>query len=146
LPDPSQKKVIVDMNGIERRICEKEKLTVYAYKSIKHIDKGELLYVRVYSGQLNNRTSLVNNNRKVEKINNIFRVRGEEYMQVQSVLCGDIVALQGIKHSFSGDTLLDSKDDYNFQLHKIVFPDPIYTASVEYNSVKDKTKVLEALN
>ena len=66
-------------------------------------------------------------------------------MQVQSVLCGDIVALQGIKHSFSGDTLLDSKDDSNFQLEKITFPDPIYTASVEYNSVKDKTKVLEAL-
>lgn len=72
------------------------------------------MYVRVYTGTLNNRTQLINNKKQVEKINNIFRVRGEEYIQVQSVLCGDIVALQGIKHSYSGDTLLDSKDDSNF--------------------------------
>ena len=76
---------------------------------------------------------------------NIFRVRGEEYVQVATVSAGDIVALQGIKHSKAGDTLLDSKDNSRFTLEQIEFPEPIYTASVEYNSVRDKAKVLEAL-
>lgn len=47
---------------------------------------------------------------------NIFRVRGEEYVQVSSVSCGDIVAIQGMKHTGSGDTLVDLKDTSGFSL------------------------------
>lgn len=58
---------------------------------------------------------------------NIFRVRGEEYVQLKEAYAGDIVAIQGIKNSVSGDTLLDAKDDSRFILEELELPNPIFS-------------------
>lgn len=52
LPTPNEKNIVIDRNGIIRKRNNKEQLTLYCYKNIIHPQKGNLMYVRIYSGVL----------------------------------------------------------------------------------------------
>ncbi|MCK4573879.1 MAG: elongation factor G, partial [candidate division Zixibacteria bacterium] len=56
---------------------------------------------------------------------------------------GDIVAVVGPKHSFTGDTLCDSH--HPIILEKIRFPKPVISMSIEPASSAEKTRLSEAL-
>lgn len=42
------------------------------------------------------------------------------------------------RHTKSGDTILDTKDTERFVLEQLLMPQPVFMASLEYNSLKDK--------
>jgi elongation factor G len=51
-------------------------------------------------------TNLMNSTlNSAEKISNIYRVRANQYVAVNSVSAGDIVAISGLKDTKAGDTL-----------------------------------------
>jgi len=37
----------------------------------------------------------------------LYRVRAGQYVPIEEVVAGDIAAVQGLIHSYSGDTLID---------------------------------------
>jgi len=64
-------------------------------------------------------------------------VRADQYVLVNEVYAGDIVAVAGLKHSAAGDTLIHVQDE-RFVLEKLKLPSAIFMAPFEVESVKDQ--------
>ena len=62
----------------------------------------------------------------------------------QEASAGDIVAVVGLKHSLTGDTLCDPKDPV--VLERLEFPEPVITMSIEPRTNADKQRLSEALS
>ncbi len=149
LPNPTEVK---EIQGIHPR-KEGEKLTrppsedapfsalVFKVVSDTH---GELSYMRVYSGKLTKGTRLLNSNvNKKENVSRIFEMHAKDREPLDSVGAGQIVAVIGLKHSATGDTLCDI--DKPIILERIHFPEPVITMSIEPQTNDDKKKLSDAM-
>ena len=71
--------------------------------------RGPLTYLRVYSGILKSGASVFNINRNIsEKTSRILQVYSDDLEDVQSVISGNIVAVAGLKQTWTGDTITSS--------------------------------------
>ncbi|MFN5946738.1 MAG: elongation factor G [Phycisphaerae bacterium] len=106
---------------------------------------GDLTYVRVYSGRLGKGTRLLNpGNGKMENASRIFEMHAQNRIPLDEVTAGNIVAIVGIKNSFTGDTLCDA--DKPIILERMHFPEPVIAMAIEPKSQDDKRKLSEALS
>ena len=105
---------------------------------------GDLTYVRVYSGTLAKGTRLLNpGNGKKENASRIFEMHANNRIPLEQVTAGNIVAVVGIKDSYTGDTLCDA--DNPIILERMTFPEPVISMSIEPKTQDDKRKLSEAL-
>jgi len=105
---------------------------------------GDLTYVRVYSGTLTKGTRLLNPvNGKKENASRIFEMHAQNRIPLESVGAGNIVAIVGIKDSYTGDTLCDADDP--IVLERMFFPEPVISMSIEPKTSDDKRRLSEAL-
>ena len=149
LPNPVE---VPDVEGVDPREKDK-KLTrpnsedapfsalVFKVVSDTH---GDLTYIRIYSGRLDKGTRVLNPvNDKKENVSRIFEMHAKDRDPLDSVGAGNIVAVIGIKHSYTGDTLCDP--DHPIVLERMDFPEPVISMSIEPNTNEDKKKLSEAL-
>lgn len=114
---------------------------VFKVVSDKH---GDLTYVRVYSGKITKGTRLINPvNGKTENASRIFEMHAQNRIPLEEVTAGNIVAIVGIKDSYTGDTLCDPEDP--IVLERMFFPEPVISMSIEPKSQDDKRKLSESL-
>lgn len=114
---------------------------VFKVVSDKH---GDLTYMRVYSGTLGAGQRLVNpGNGKREIASRIFEMHAQNRIPLEQVTAGNIVAVVGIKDSYTGDTLCDPDDQ--IMLERMFFPEPVIAMSIEPKTQDDKRKLSEAL-
>jgi elongation factor G len=105
---------------------------------------GDLTYIRVYSGKLGKGTRILNpGNGKTENASRIFEMHAQNRIPLDEVTAGNIVAIVGIKNSYTGDTLCDS--DKPIMLERMHFPEPVIAMAIEPKSQDDKRKLSEAL-
>jgi elongation factor G len=105
---------------------------------------GDLTYVRVYSGTLTKGTRLLNpGNGKKENASRIFEMHAQNRIPLEETSAGNIVAVVGIKDSYTGDTLCDA--DQPIMLERMHFPEPVISMSIEPKTAEDKRKLSEAL-
>ena len=105
---------------------------------------GDLTYIRVYSGRLAKGTRLLNpGNGKTENASRIFEMHAQNRIPLDEVTAGNIVAVVGIKNSYTGDTLCDA--DKPIILERMHFPEPVIAMAIEPKSQDDKRKLSEAL-
>jgi len=105
---------------------------------------GDLTYIRVYSGTLTKGTRLLNPaNGKRENASRIFEMHAQNRIPLDEVAAGNIVAVVGIKDSYTGDTLCDI--DQPILLERMHFPEPVISMSIEPKSSEDKRKLSESL-
>jgi elongation factor G len=105
---------------------------------------GDLTYVRIYSGTLTKGSRVLNPvNGKKENISRIFEMHAKDRLPVEAVGAGNIVAVIGIKDSYTGDTLCDPDDP--IVLERMTFPEPVISMSIEPKTNDDKRKLSEAL-
>jgi len=105
---------------------------------------GDLTYIRVYSGTLTKGTRLLNpGNGKKENASRIFEMHAQNRIPLDETSAGNIVAVVGIKDSYTGDTLCDADDP--ILLERMFFPEPVIAMSIEPKSSEDKRKLSEAL-
>ncbi len=105
---------------------------------------GDLTYMRVYSGRLKKGDRLVNpGNGKREIASRIFEMHAQNRIPLDEVTAGNIVAVVGIKDSYTGDTLCDP--DEPIMLERMFFPEPVIAMSIEPKTQDDKRKLSEAL-
>ncbi len=105
---------------------------------------GDLTYIRVYSGTLTKGTRLLNpGNNKRENASRIFEMHAQNRIPLESVDAGNIVAVVGIKDSYTGDTLCDIENP--IILERMFFPEPVISMSIEPKSQDDKRKLSESL-
>ena len=105
---------------------------------------GDLTYVRVYSGRLVRGARMINPaTGKREIASRIYEMHAKERLALDQAGAGSIVAVVGIKESYTGDTLCDPGEP--IQLERMAFPEPVISMSIEPNSSEDKRRLSEAL-
>jgi len=119
-------------------------LSALIFKIVTDPYVGRLAYFRVYSGVLSKGQSLTNTNKgKRERIGRLIRMYADRREDVDEVRAGDIAAVLGLKDTFTGDTLCDSK---KVLLENITFPEPVISVAIEPKTVADQEKMANSLH
>jgi len=118
-------------------------LVVLAFKIITD-SHGDLYFLRVYQGTLKTNSRVLNPTRdERENIMRVFEMHANERKILESARAGDIVAVVGLRHTLTGDTLCDPKKPV--VLPSISFPQTVITMSIEPRSAADRAKLGDAL-
>jgi len=149
LPNPGE---VPDVEGIDpddknnkltRPNSENAPFSALVFKVVSDTH-GDLTYIRVYSGRLDKGSRVLNPvNGKKENVSRIFEMHAKDRDPLEYTTAGQIVAVIGIKNSYTGDTLCDP--DNPIVLEKMDFPEPVISMSIEPNTNEDKKKLSEAL-
>jgi elongation factor G len=132
----------VDVTEV-RKPLETEPFAGLAFKTIydKH---GDLTFVRVYSGVVKSGDRLDNPRRgKREKAGMLYLMHADQREKLESAGPGDIVAIAGLKHTYTGDTLCT--EEKPIVLEAMKFPDTVISMAIEPKSNSDKDKLAQAL-
>jgi elongation factor G len=148
LPSPLEVPAIVgtDLKGneITRRPDENEPFSALAFKIMSDPYVGRLTYVRVYSGRLVSGSHVLNpSHGRRERVGRILKMHANKREEISEVAAGDIAALVGLKHVFTGDTLCDEKSP--IVLESIEAPDPVIEIVIEPKSKADQEKLGQSL-
>ncbi len=133
-----------DGRSAERRPDDAEPFSALAFKIMSDPYVGRLTYVRVYSGILRAGAHVQNStkNRK-ERVGRILQMHANHREDKEAAFTGDIVALVGLKHTRTGDTLCDPAEP--IVLESISFPTPVIAVAVEPKTRADQDKLSTAL-
>lgn len=129
---------------IVRKANDQEKFTALAFKIMTDPYVGKLTFFRVYSGTVKTGSYVYNSSSsKRERIGRLLRMHANHREDIDEAFTGDIVAVVGLKHTRTGDTLCDENDP--IILEKMEFPDPVISVAIEPKTKADQEKMGEAL-
>ncbi len=127
-----------------RRASDDEPFSALAFKIMSDPFVGRLTYMRIYSGKIASGAGLYNAARNTrERIAKLLLMHANKREELDSAFAGDIVAAVGLKKTFTGDTLCDSK--YPIAFETMVFPEPVIAVAIEPKSRADQDKLGSAL-
>ncbi|MBL8564345.1 MAG: elongation factor G [Hyphomicrobiaceae bacterium] len=150
LPAPSDREAYtaIDAKTDEpavRKPLDSEPLAMIAFKIMNFEHVGSITFCRIYSGKLEQGMSLANTSRdKKERAGRMYLMHADERQEIKEAFAGDIVALQGLKDTRTGETLSDPSKPVI--LEKMEFPDPVIEMKVEPKTKADQEKMALALN
>ncbi len=149
LPCPNERE---DVEGVDPKETSKKlsrphsedaPFSALVFKVVSDI-AGNLTYLRIYSGKLDKGSRVLNpGNGKRENVSRLYEMHSKDRTALDSTGAGQIVAVVGLKDSFTGDTLCDP--DHPIILERMVFPEPVISMSIEPVTADDKKKLGEAL-
>ena len=130
---------------IIRKPDDNEPVSALAFKVMNDPFVGSLTFARIYSGVLKSGDTLRNAVKgKNERIGRMLEMHSNDRKEIKEAYAGDIVALVGMKHSTTGDTLCDIKNPV--LLESMEFPDPVIEVAVEPKTKTDQEKLSVGLN
>ena len=126
-----------------RSVTTKEPLASLAFKVA--MDQGRrMTYVRIYSGTMKTGSVVYNSTKNVtERVARAMRMHANRRERINQALCGDIVAVMGLKETITGDTLCDK--DHPLVLEAMEFDQPVISMAVEPKQVKDQERLIDTL-
>ncbi|MBI5754281.1 elongation factor G [Candidatus Peregrinibacteria bacterium] len=129
---------------IERHCDITEPFSALAFKIASDPFVGTLCFFRVYSGQLDAGSYVLNSSTgNKERVGRLLQMHANKREEIKSVKAGDIAAIVGLKKTTTGNTLCDP--DKPILLESITFPDPVIRIAVEPKSKADQEKMGFAL-
>jgi elongation factor G len=129
---------------VYRKPDPKEPLAALAFKTVAE-PTGDLVYVRVYSGELRPGETYLNTTvNKTERVSRLYRMMGDKRLELEKAGPGDIVAAIGLKQTFTGHTLC--AEGHPVALESITFPKPVIAASLLSARTVDSDKLSDALS
>jgi len=128
-----------------RRASDDEPFAGLAFKILNDPFVGQLTFIRVYSGQLESGTTVLNSTKgKRERIGRLLRMHANKREEIKDIQAGNICAAVGLKDVRTGDTLCDEK--HPILLERMVFPEPVISQAIEPKTKADQAKLGEALS
>jgi len=119
-------------------------LSALVFKIVTDPYVGRLAYIRVYSGTIEQGTTVYNPvKQKRERIGRLIRMYADRREDIEKAGAGDIAAVLGLKESFTGDTLCETGSP--IILETISFPDPVIMVAIEPKTTADQDKLAIAL-
>jgi elongation factor G len=129
---------------IERRADDSEPFSALAFKIMSDPYVGRLTYIRLYSGMLRTGAHVENSTKgRKERIGRILQMHANHREEKEAAFTGDIVAIVGLKHSTTGDTLSDPAEP--IILEAMTFPTPVVSVAIEPKTKADQDKLSNAL-
>jgi elongation factor G len=129
---------------VERAPDDSAPFSALAFKIMSDPYVGRLTYLRVYSGVLKSGSHVQNSTKdRKERIGRILQMHANHREDMEAAYTGDIVAVVGLKHSTTGDTICDPSDQV--VLEQISFPTPVIAVAVEPKTKADQDKLGQGL-
>lgn len=121
----------------------KEPLSALAFKVV--MDQGRrMTYLRIYSGMIKAGSAAYNSSKGVtERVARAMRMHANKRERIDQALCGDIIAVMGLKETTTGDTLCD--EDHPILLEAMEFDQPVISMAVEPKKVQDQERLMDTL-
>ncbi len=106
---------------------------------------GDMHWVRVYSGTLKQNSRALNPGKDIkENVAQLWHIHAtKKEEQVESVECGDIVGIIGLRQSITGDTICDTREP--ILLETIQFPETVISMAVEPENSTERKKLNDTL-
>ena len=144
LPPTTGHKVNDPASVIERKADDNEPFSALAFKIQSDPHMGKLIYFRVYSGTLKSGSYVYNSTKDNKgRVGRILQMHANQREIREDVGAGDIAAIVGLDHTFTGDTLCD--EDNPIVLETMEFPAPVVSLSVKPESHVDQEKLIKGL-
>ena len=119
-------------------------LTVQVFKTIVDPFVGRISFLKVRSGVLTTDTQVYSPKKdKMEKINQIFIIKGKHQTAVGKLFTGDIGAVTKLQYTQTNDTLCDKGKHY--VVDDIAFSEPMLGVAVWPKTKNDDDKLTNAL-
>jgi elongation factor G len=150
LPSPFDVNAVngVDPEDLDKKMQRNpdvnEPFSALAFKIMTDPYVGKLTFFRVYSGQLEKGSYILNSTTgERERVGRILEMHANDKKDIDIVRAGDIAAAVGVKKVNTGDTFCDV--DEPILLEKITFPEPVIKLAVEPKSKADAEKLQNGL-
>ena len=127
-----------------RKANDEEFACALAFKVAADPYVDRLIYTRVYSGVLKLGQGIYNaNTQKHERIGRILKMSSNKREDLKEARSGEIVALSGLRNTFTGDTLCDFK--HQIVLESMEFPEPVVSIAIEPKTKADQDRLSGSL-
>jgi len=149
LPSPLDIEAIVGtaLDGeteVLRHADEDEPFAALAFKIQTDQHLGKLTYIRVYSGKLTAGSPVLNSTKdRKERVGKIYQMHANKREERTGVGAGEIVAVNGMKQTTTGDTLCDPNSPVI--LESMTFPAPVISVAIEPKTKGDQEKLSIAI-
>jgi elongation factor G len=131
--------------AITRKASDKEPFSALAFKIMADPFVGQLIFIRVYSGQLKTGDSVINvRTQRTERVGRLLKMHANKREEISEILAGDICAAVGLKNVSTGDTICS--EDHPITLESITFAVPVISVAVEPKTKADQEKMGMALS
>ena len=111
-----------------------------AFKIATDPHVGKLTFLRVYSGEINKGSKVLNaTNGKKDRLDRVLQMHANKREELSSLSAGDIVAAVGLKNVSTGDTICTPSSPVI--LESMDFPDPVISIAVEPKTKADIEKM-----
>jgi elongation factor G len=125
---------------VTREPDEDAPFSALAFKIMSDQHLGKLTYIRVYSGKLSRGAPVLNSTKQnKERVGKIYQMHANHREEREGVGAGQIVAVQGMKNTTTGDTLCDP--DQPVILESMNFPAPVINVAIEPKTKADQQKL-----
>jgi elongation factor G len=123
---------------------QSEPFSALAFKIQTDQHLGKLTYIRVYSGRLDAGSPVLNSTKdRKERVGKIYQMHANKREERHGVGAGEIVAVNGLKQTTTGDTLADSVKPVI--LESMTFPEPVIQVAIEPRTKADQEKLGTAI-
>jgi len=146
LPAPTDVPPICGVDGKQvRRADVGEPFSALAFKVVTDRYAGRLVFVRIYSGSVQNGGHAYNaSSGKGLRVTKIFRMHANRRNPMDAMQAGDIAAIVASQPIATGDTLCDKSAP--ILLEKIDFPEPVVFVAVEPRTEAELDDLMDGLS
>lgn len=129
----------------EIKVSEKAPFCALCFKVATDPYVGKLNYIRVYSGTLTAGTYIYNSSkRERERVTKIVKMHANHQEVTDSISCGEIAAVVGLKITKTGETLCTESNPIVIEAMR--FPEPVIQQAIEPKSKDAQEKLGLALH
>ena len=119
----------------------------HVFKVVNDPFRGKLGIFRIHQGRIvPNSQLLIGDARKPFKVNHLFRLHGNELVEVDEGVPGDILAVARVDDIHFDAVLHDSHDEDHFHLDSIECPVPLFGLAISPTKRGDEQKLTDALH
>jgi len=130
--------------GETREVSEEAPLLALAFKVSMLDEMRRFVFVRVYAGRIAEGDEIWNaTQRKKERVSRVLLMHASQKKRVPALGAGQIFAVMGLKDTRTGDTL--TAPGHATVLESISGYEPVISAAVEAQNLRDREVLLEAL-
>ncbi|OGE21517.1 MAG: translation elongation factor G [Candidatus Dadabacteria bacterium RBG_19FT_COMBO_40_33] len=149
LPSPIERPSIKAQNikgeEVEKEPKLEESMSAYVFKTISDPYAGKISIMRIFSGSMKADSTIFNTGKKSrEKIGQLFRISGKKQFPVSPALFGDIVTVNKLKDTETGDTLSDEANPIIIPHQGM--PQAVISYAIQPKTRADEDKLMSSLS
>jgi elongation factor G len=146
-PPPFVKSDTTEGEEFHAEADPKKHVLAHVFKIIMDPYVGKVAVFRVHQGTITKDSQLyIGEGKKAFKTGHIFQLQGKEYVEVDSLVPGDIGAVTKIEEIEFNAVLHDSHDEDHIRLRSLEFPTPMHSIAVETKKKGDEQRLFEVLH